>query len=191
MAIKFKGQAIYENTWILILATIGVALFFAFVVVVITSEQGQIQNTNIFNFQNAVFYPNPSIANSICLCYKGISNINVLSNQVPSITNVYLVENISYNSTTDSLSSSSCPLSIKFPGFPSSGVECIYLGVPSSVLPSGNDQYIMVFNSTTYNETALKLENTTESAPIIYAIFMINGGLKYEILEPKIYMQIN
>lgn len=165
---------------LLILTIIIIGIMFG----VFYKTSSQIQSTNVYSFQNIYFYPASGQGENLS-SYLGTTELNVLTTSATSFSDVYLIQN-----TLNSSVKTNCPSNIQFSGFPQTGLICIALGKPSTILSESNNLYLFDFSNTTYNGTAFRAMNNTDSQYIEYAVFNINGKIYYDKLSPELQISI-
>ena len=151
---------------------------------VFSGAQNSVSSTNVYAITSISFIPNTPI-HPFGSNYIGTFTINIYSSTIPSFSQLFLVENVN-----SSISSSlTCPSYIQFKGFPSNGLICVNLMSHETILPEGNNQYILSYTNALYNITAYNEANTSQ-AYIQYIIFNQNGKYSYEKLTPEIPVSI-
>lgn len=170
-------------TTILIVAAI---IFVGFALGLFSSSQTSIQNTNIYAISSIAFYPQRPIA-PIGSSYNGSFTLNIYSSSVPSFSELFLVQD-SYNSIISS--SSTCPSYVMFKGFPTNSMICMDLSSGETILPEGNNQYILTYTGVKYNITAYN-QSIKSQGYINYIVFNQNGKISYEELTPTVPVSVS
>ena len=181
-----KAQNSIDTIIVLTVLVIGAMIFAAFAFGLFSSSQNSIQNTNIYSITSIAFLPKTPIA-PIGTSYSGSFTINVYSSSVPSFSDIALIQNVDNSSIS---SSSTCPSYDMFKGFPTNSMVCTILSTGETILPEGDNQYILTYDGALYNEMAYNQSNSSQGY-VEYVVFNQNGKVSYEKLTPSVPVLIS
>jgi len=181
-----KLQNTIDTLIITTILIIGAIIFVGFALNLFSTSQTAIQETNIYTVSSISFLPKTPIA-PIGSSYSGSFTLDIYSSSIPSFDQLILVQN-SYNESISS--SSTCPSYAMFKGFPTNGMICTDLSSGETVLPEGNNQYILTYSGAKYNITAYDQSNESNGY-ISYIVFNQNGKISYEELTPTVPVSIS
>lgn len=180
-----KTQNTIDTLILTTVLIIGAVVLIAFVLSLYSKSQSSIQSTNLYTTTSIQFLPKTPIK-PLKSSYLGTFTINIYSSSVPSFSEMILVQN-SYNSIISS--SSTCPSYAMFKGFPANAMICTDLNSNQTIMPEGNNEYILSYTGMPYNITAYNQSNQSKGY-ISYIIFNQNGKFFYEKLTPTIPVSI-
>lgn len=180
-----KAQDSVDVLIVTSILVIGALIFAGFALGIFSFTQSSIQDTNLYTISSISFAPQEPIA-PIGSSYLGSFTLNVYSSSIPSFGELVLVQNSNNSSIS---SSSTCPAYVFFKGFPSNSI-CTLLSTGETVLPEGNNQYILTYSSEKYNITAYGQSNESNGY-VDYIVFNQNGKISYEQLTPTVPISIS
>lgn len=180
-----KLQNTIDTLLLTVVLVIGAITVVGLMLGIFSKAQNSVSNTNVYSITSISFNANKPMV-PLGNNYTGTFTINIYSSTIPSFSQLFLVESVN-----SSISSSlTCPQYIQFQGFPSNGLICIALTSHETILPEGNNQYILSYTNAQYNITAYNYANNSQ-AYIKYIIFNQNGRYSYEKLVPEIPISIS
>ena len=184
--IKNKSQITIDALLLTTVIIVGAVFLSLYMFNLFSNTQKSIQETSVFSITSISFIPKIPVA-PIGTSYQGTFNINIYSSSIPSFNQLILVQNVNNNSIA---SSSTCPSYAMFKGFPTNGMICTQLSSGETILPEGNNQYIITYSGALYNITAYE-HSEQSNGYINYLIFNQNGKIFYEKLTPTIPVSIS
>ena len=182
---KTKMQSTFEFTALQAGLLILTIMIIGFLYYYYSTISNSISSTNLYSISSIYFYGNPGQGSQSPYIY-GTLQLSIFSPRTPdfSSSQSYLIQSM------NSSFSSNCNIS-GISAFTTNGYYCLSLSNPSSILPEGNNKYLIEFTGVTYNTTAYNIMNTTEPSTISYFVVNLNGKYAVQKISPPDSIQIS